>query len=196
MNGAVGGGFWTARVTGGTQDYFQTFSAIAADRRTERLTNDQTIPGSFFTVSGQWMPHVEKDRSAGRCRSARHLRRHRRGPLRGQRHADRGADAERGRAERLRLRPHPLRAARRSVGRPWRARRSVEIHRVDRLLQSTSDRDLESRRGCVVPVLGVPRLPHADAQRAVSRLPGRQHRDQCECPAASRRTSPASKVAS
>jgi outer membrane receptor protein involved in Fe transport len=55
LNGAVGGGFWTARVTGGTQDYFQTFSAIAADRQTERLTNDQTVPGSFFTASGQWI---------------------------------------------------------------------------------------------------------------------------------------------
>ena len=55
VNGAVGGGFWTARVTSGTQDYFQTFTAIAADRQTERLTNDQTIPGGFFTVSGQWI---------------------------------------------------------------------------------------------------------------------------------------------
>jgi outer membrane receptor protein involved in Fe transport len=55
VNGVVAGGFWTARVTGGTQDYFQTFSAIAADRRSERITNDQTIPGGFFTVSGQWI---------------------------------------------------------------------------------------------------------------------------------------------
>ena len=52
---ALAGGFWTARVTGGSQDYFQTFSAIAADRQTERLTNDQTVPGDFFTAGGQWM---------------------------------------------------------------------------------------------------------------------------------------------
>ena len=55
LNGAVGGGFWTARATGGSQDYFQTFTAITADRQSERLTNDQTIPGAFFTASGQWI---------------------------------------------------------------------------------------------------------------------------------------------
>ena len=55
VNGSLAGGFWTARVTGGTQDYFQTFSTVAADRQTERLTSDQTIPGDFVTAGGQWM---------------------------------------------------------------------------------------------------------------------------------------------
>ena len=55
VSGALAGGFWTARITGGSQDYFQTFSAIAADRQTERLTNDQTVPGDFVTGGGQWM---------------------------------------------------------------------------------------------------------------------------------------------
>jgi outer membrane receptor protein involved in Fe transport len=55
VSGGLAGGFWTARVTGGSQDYFQTFSAIAANRQTERLTNDQTVPGDFFTAGGQWM---------------------------------------------------------------------------------------------------------------------------------------------
>ena len=55
VNGALAGGFWTARITGGSQDYFQTFSAIAADRQSERLTNDQTVPGDFVTGGGQWM---------------------------------------------------------------------------------------------------------------------------------------------
>jgi outer membrane receptor protein involved in Fe transport len=55
VNGAAAGGFWTARVTGGSQDYFQTFSAVTTDRTSERLTNDQTVPGSFFTVGGQWL---------------------------------------------------------------------------------------------------------------------------------------------
>ncbi|HET7217197.1 MAG TPA: TonB-dependent receptor [Vicinamibacterales bacterium] len=54
-NGALAGGYWTARITGGTQEYFQTFSAIAADRRSERLTNDQTIPGDFISAGGQWV---------------------------------------------------------------------------------------------------------------------------------------------
>jgi outer membrane receptor protein involved in Fe transport len=54
-NGALAGGYWTARLTGGTQEYFQTFSAIAADRQSERLTNDQTIPGDFLSAGGQWI---------------------------------------------------------------------------------------------------------------------------------------------
>ena len=54
-NGSLGGGYWTARVSGGSQDYFQTFSAIAADRQTERLTNDQRVPGSFAAFGGQWI---------------------------------------------------------------------------------------------------------------------------------------------
>jgi outer membrane receptor protein involved in Fe transport len=55
LNGSAAGGFWTARVTGGGQDYFQTFTAIAGDRQSERLTNDQTVPGEFVTASGQWI---------------------------------------------------------------------------------------------------------------------------------------------
>lgn len=55
VSGSAAGGYWTARATGGSQDYFQTFSAVAADRQSERLTNDQTVPGAFFTVGGQWV---------------------------------------------------------------------------------------------------------------------------------------------
>ena len=55
VSGAAGGGYWTARVSGGTQDYFQTFSAVATGRASERLTSDQTIPGSFMSAGGQWV---------------------------------------------------------------------------------------------------------------------------------------------
>jgi outer membrane cobalamin receptor len=54
-SGSVVGGYWTARISGGTQDYFQTFTAITADRQSERLTTDQTIPGDFVTGGGQWV---------------------------------------------------------------------------------------------------------------------------------------------
>jgi outer membrane receptor protein involved in Fe transport len=60
LNGSAAGGFWTARMTGGSQDYFQTFSAIAADRQSERLTSDQRVPGSFFSAGGQWMRNWRK----------------------------------------------------------------------------------------------------------------------------------------
>jgi outer membrane receptor protein involved in Fe transport len=52
--GAVGGGAWLVRAAGGTQEYFQTFTAVAANRATERLTTEQTTPSSFANVSGQW----------------------------------------------------------------------------------------------------------------------------------------------
>jgi outer membrane receptor protein involved in Fe transport len=55
LNGAAAGGYWTARVSGGSQEYFQTFSAIAGGRATERLTSEQTIPSSFAAGGGQWV---------------------------------------------------------------------------------------------------------------------------------------------
>jgi outer membrane receptor protein involved in Fe transport len=47
-------GAWLARAAGGTQEYFQTFTAVAADRASERLTTEQTTPSSFANVSAQW----------------------------------------------------------------------------------------------------------------------------------------------
>ena len=55
VSGSAAGGYWTARAAGGTQDYYQTFTAVADDRESERLTNAQTVPGSFLTASGQWI---------------------------------------------------------------------------------------------------------------------------------------------
>jgi outer membrane receptor protein involved in Fe transport len=52
--GSAAGGAWLVRASGGTQTYYQTFSAVAAGRATERLTFEQTIPSRFATVSGQW----------------------------------------------------------------------------------------------------------------------------------------------
>jgi outer membrane receptor protein involved in Fe transport len=52
--GAAGGGAWIARGATGTQDYFQTFSAVLAGRAAERPTFDQTVPTSFGTFSGQF----------------------------------------------------------------------------------------------------------------------------------------------
>jgi outer membrane receptor protein involved in Fe transport len=74
--GSAGGGAWLVRGAGGTQDYFQTFSAVAAvagvPRSTERLTFSQEIPASFSTFSGQfsrafdttmWLMGVEAKRT-------------------------------------------------------------------------------------------------------------------------------------
>jgi outer membrane receptor protein involved in Fe transport len=54
VGGIAGGGPWQAHIAGGSQDYYQTFSAVAADRRSERLTTEQTTPSDFFSLSGQW----------------------------------------------------------------------------------------------------------------------------------------------
>ncbi|MGE0592885.1 MAG: TonB-dependent receptor [Vicinamibacterales bacterium] len=52
--GTAAGGAWLVRAGGGRQEYFQTFSAIADDRQTERLTREQTTPSTFSNASGQW----------------------------------------------------------------------------------------------------------------------------------------------
>jgi outer membrane receptor protein involved in Fe transport len=52
--GLVADGAWEAHLASGSQDYYQTFSAVAGDRRTERLTTFQTIPSDFVSVAGQW----------------------------------------------------------------------------------------------------------------------------------------------
>ena len=54
VGGVAGGGAWEAHVAGGSQDYYQTFTAVAADRQSERLTMVQTTPSDFVTASGQW----------------------------------------------------------------------------------------------------------------------------------------------
>jgi outer membrane receptor protein involved in Fe transport len=54
LGGIVGGGAWEAHVAGGSQEYFQTFSAVATNRASERLTTEQWIPSDFMSVSGQW----------------------------------------------------------------------------------------------------------------------------------------------
>ncbi len=52
--GLAADGAWEAHLASGSQDYYQTFSAVAGDRRTERLTTFQTIPSDFVSVAGQW----------------------------------------------------------------------------------------------------------------------------------------------
>jgi outer membrane receptor protein involved in Fe transport len=45
---------WSLRAYGLHEDYHQTFSAVAADRDTETLIRDQTVPSSAAGVSAQW----------------------------------------------------------------------------------------------------------------------------------------------
>jgi outer membrane receptor protein involved in Fe transport len=52
---AEGRGLWTGRVAAGRQSYYQTFTAVAADRRSERLTTAQTTPARFILSSGEWL---------------------------------------------------------------------------------------------------------------------------------------------
>jgi outer membrane cobalamin receptor len=54
FGGVAGEGAWEARVSGGTQDYYQTFSAVAAGRASERLTTEQWTPTDFVTGSAQY----------------------------------------------------------------------------------------------------------------------------------------------
>jgi outer membrane receptor protein involved in Fe transport len=56
--GVVGGGVLDVHAVGSSQDYYQTFSAVAAannvPRSTERLTFEQYIDTSHRAVNGQW----------------------------------------------------------------------------------------------------------------------------------------------
>ena len=48
------GGALALRAFGSDQDYFQTFSAIADDRQSERLTVEQSVPSRGYGGTGQW----------------------------------------------------------------------------------------------------------------------------------------------
>lgn len=54
VGGNVGGGVWEARAARSAQDYYQTFSAVASGRATERLTTEQTTDTSYTSAGAQW----------------------------------------------------------------------------------------------------------------------------------------------
>lgn len=54
FGGSAGTGVWSAHLAGGTQEFFQTFTAVAADRNSERLTTSQRTPSTFTTFGGQF----------------------------------------------------------------------------------------------------------------------------------------------
>jgi outer membrane receptor protein involved in Fe transport len=58
MDIPIDGGSLLLRGYGSDQDYHQTFSAIAADRNTERLTVDQRVPSSGRGGSLQWFSTI------------------------------------------------------------------------------------------------------------------------------------------
>ncbi len=52
--GGVGGGLFSARFFGGTQQYRQTFTTVNATRTAEALNRDQNIPSTAGGVGSQW----------------------------------------------------------------------------------------------------------------------------------------------
>ena len=54
-SGTAGNGVWQARGAGGTEEYYQTFSAVLAGRNDERLVRGQRTPSSFSSFDGQWV---------------------------------------------------------------------------------------------------------------------------------------------
>ena len=51
-------GLFTVRLFGGTENYHQTFSSIAAGRNSESLTNIQYVPSHQMGLLGQWSKQV------------------------------------------------------------------------------------------------------------------------------------------
>jgi outer membrane receptor protein involved in Fe transport len=56
----LAGGVLELHGVGSSQDYYQTFSAVAAGRATERLTFEQFIDTSHRAVNGQWTKPIDK----------------------------------------------------------------------------------------------------------------------------------------
>ncbi|MEW6319708.1 MAG: TonB-dependent receptor [Acidobacteriota bacterium] len=52
--GVAANGAWEARLSSGSQEYYQTFSAVAADRASERLTTEQWTPSDFLSAAAQY----------------------------------------------------------------------------------------------------------------------------------------------
>ncbi len=51
-------GLFTLRLYGGTENYHQTFSSIAADRNSESLTNIQYVPSQQMGLLAQWSKQI------------------------------------------------------------------------------------------------------------------------------------------
>ena len=51
-------GLFTLRLYGGTQNYYQTFSSVAANRNSESLTNVQRVPVQQMGLIAQWSKQV------------------------------------------------------------------------------------------------------------------------------------------
>jgi outer membrane receptor protein involved in Fe transport len=58
--GYLGGGVLELHGVGSSQDYYQTFSFVAAGRATERLTFEQFIDTSHRAANGQWTKPIQK----------------------------------------------------------------------------------------------------------------------------------------
>jgi outer membrane receptor protein involved in Fe transport len=56
--GVSGAGAWTAHAAAGRQRYYQSFSAVAADRASERLTTEQWVPARFASGGAQWSRQI------------------------------------------------------------------------------------------------------------------------------------------
>ncbi len=178
LNGSLAGGFWTARVTGGSQDYFQTFSAIAANRQTERLTNDQTVPGDFFTAGGQWLRAwkaadilvgVEGRQTNAEVNGTTY-------PVTGAPVLTSMPDLEEQNASVYGRVRFALPSG--SVARRRRPRRSLEVDALGGLFQPARLADLARQRSRIAAVLRCALVSDADAERALPWLPRRQHRHQ------------------
>jgi outer membrane receptor protein involved in Fe transport len=60
VGGLVGGGVLEIHGVGSSQDYYQTFSFVAAGRATERMTFEQFIDTSHRAINGQWTRPINK----------------------------------------------------------------------------------------------------------------------------------------
>jgi outer membrane receptor protein involved in Fe transport len=60
-SGTAFAGLWSLRASGASQDYDQTFSAVSADRTSERPTSVQHVDTSTSAISGEWLKGGERN---------------------------------------------------------------------------------------------------------------------------------------
>ena len=118
---------------------------------------------------------VEGRRHPGRARRAADERRPQWHYLSGHRCAGLYLDAGSRGAERVSLRPHPLRLPPGPVARRRRPRRSLGVDAIGGFFQPARIADVARQRSRLAAVLRSPLVPDADAERALPGLSRRQH---------------------
>ncbi len=184
--GGMGGGLFSARIYGGTQGYDQTFSAVSADRTSEDLNRLQHVPTRVVGVGGQWVRPLGRHTILVGAEGQVHPRRDRRNAADARPRARRDGGGGTQRVGSAFVQDTFAVTDRLTIvagahGDGWHTQSREHALREDaRVVQPARVVRLSRGQRRLAPRVGVRRISRADAQRAVSRLPRRQHANQSQ----------------